>query len=299
MPDLQPGTNHEARAAIILPSGKGLNVSRTAHDLGCQVLATGITAGLCGQMIRALLDRYGIDDRFFHLPEGESRTGTILVDPTHDQTTVIHDAGADVPATMWPAVRRHVSQAVEGYPWVALCGSCPPELPKSAYAELVRDLQARGQRVGVDARDEWLAAALAAGPDLIKCNDQEASLVSGTPIETIEQAGDIARRWAKAGSNRVVITLGSRGAVAAQGEKAWYAAAPAVRPLSPIGSGDAMMAALMVGLARGDPLPETLRYGVAIGTANTLRLGSGCCDWDAVPALLRNTKVQEIGGPGR
>lgn len=64
-----------------------------------------------------------------------------------------------------------------------------------------------------------------------------------------------------------------------------------------------MMAALMVGLARGDPLPQALRYGVVIGTANTLRLGSGCCDWNAVPALLRNTEVQEIGcrrdGSGR
>jgi 1-phosphofructokinase family hexose kinase len=297
VPDLEPGQTRDAAERLVLPSGKGINVARTAQALDSAVLTTGLLAGSCGQQIRDLLHRAHIPERFLRIPHGESRTATILVDPAHSQTTTVHDAGPSVPAALWPRLRRHVRDAVSGYRWVALCGSCPRGLPASVYAELSADLRSRGQYVCLDARDAWLAHALDARPYLVKCNQDEAAQERGTPIESPDQALEAAQRWVGRGIEQVVITLGAQGAVAANGSGAWYVAAPHIDPLSPVGSGDAAMAGLILGLARGQSLPEATRLSVALGTANALRLGAGCCDLDALPTLLEHTQIREPRAP--
>lgn len=291
MPGFHAGQTRDAVEQLILPSGKGLNVARTAHALGSDVLATGLVAGRCGRQIRALLHQAHIPERLFWLAEGESRTATILVDPEVRQTTVVHDVGLALPLGLWPQIRGHVRDAVSGYRWVALCGSCPPGLPDAAYAELCADLHSRGQHACLDTRDAWLASALAARPDLVKCNQQEAARALRCPVETPLQAAEAAQRWVSRGIAQVVITLGAEGAVAANAAGAWYVTAPRIDPLSPLGSGDAMMAGLVLALGQGQDLAEATRFGVAVGTANALRLGSGCCDLDALPALLQATCV--------
>jgi 1-phosphofructokinase family hexose kinase len=297
VPDLDPGQAYDAVEQLVLPSGKGLNVARTAQDLGSAVLATGLAAGFCGRQICDLLHQAHIPERFLWVPSGESRTATILVDPRRGSTTTVHDAGPTVSAALWPRLRRHVHDAVSSYRWVALCGSCPAGLPSSAYAELCADLRSRGQYACLDARDAWLASALDARPYLVKCNQDEAASVQGHPIEAPDQAVEAAQRWVGLGIERVVITLGAQGAVAADRAGAWHVAAPHVDPLSPLGSGDATMAGLVLGLAEGQSLAEATRFGVALGTANALRLGAGCCDLDALPNLLEHTRIHKAAHP--
>jgi tagatose 6-phosphate kinase len=276
---------------MMLPGGKGINVARTAHALGGVVLATGLVAGSCGQWICALLEQAGISHSLFHLPRGESRISTILVDPERGLTTVLHDADPIVQVGMWPEIRRHINQAVQEYPWVALCGSCPPGLPGSVYADLCQDLQTRGQRVCLDTRGVWLTDALRAQPYLVKCNQSEAAQALNCTIETPVQARNAARQWIARGIECVVITLGAQGAIAAERTSAWYVAAPQVKALSPVGSGDTVMAGLIAALQRGEALPAATRYGVALGTANALTLGSACYDPETVPELHRRTEI--------
>ena len=297
IPDLDAGQTRDAVERLVLPSGKGLNVARTAQALGSAVLATGLIAGSCGQWIRDLLHRSHIPERFLWIPYGESRAATILVDPGRGQTTTVHDAGPAVSAALWPRLQRHVCDAVSGYRWVALCGSCPAGLPASVYAELCADLRSRGQYACLDARDAWLDHALDARPYLVKCNQDEAAQAQGFPIESPDQAAQAAQRWIDRGIEQVVITLGAQGAVAANGSGAWYVAAPHIDPLSPIGSGDATMAGLILNLATGQSLAEATRFGVALGAANALQLGAGRCDLDALPTLLEHTQIHQAASP--
>jgi 1-phosphofructokinase family hexose kinase len=292
VPGYCAGQTRDAVEQLILPSGKGLNVARTAHAMGNPVLATGLIAGACGHQIRALLHQAHIPERFFWVAGGESRTATIVIDPEAGQTTVVHDLGPDLSPGLWPQIRTHILRAVSGYRWVALCGSCPAGLPDSAYAELCSQLGSRGQHACLDARDAWLASALDERPYLVKCNGQEAARVQERPIGTPAQAIEAAQRWVRRGIAQVVITLGAQGAVAANAAGAWYVRAPHIDPLSPIGSGDALMAGLLLALGQGQTLAEATRYGVAVGTANALCFGSGCCDLDALPMLLQQTSVR-------
>jgi tagatose 6-phosphate kinase len=91
-----------------------------------------------------------------------------------------------------------------------------------------------------------------------------------------------------------VITLGDQGAVAVNEQHAWHIKAPRVQALCPVGSGDAVMGGLIAALNRGEPLSIAVQYGVALGTANVLKLGSGCFDLDALPILHKQTTITSI-----
>jgi len=92
----------------------------------------------------------------------------------------------------------------------------------------------------------------------------------------------------------VVITMGAQGAVAVGGGEACYVQAPAVGEVCPVGSGDATMAGLIVALDRGESWPEAVRYGVAVGAANTLVPGSGYLDTQVLPELLSRTSIHAL-----
>jgi 1-phosphofructokinase family hexose kinase len=292
-PGLSLGEICNVDTVITQAGGKGLNVARTARALGAETMATGLVAGQCGQWICACLENAGICDRFIHLAQGESRISTIVVDPTFGQTTVINDLGPQVQAEMWPELCYSLVNAVKGYPWVALGGSSLPGLPDTVYAELCRDIQARGQNVCLDTRGAWLHHALLTLPPpyLLKCNQYEAAQALGQPIDTPDDARQATRQWLELGLERVVITLGSQGAVAVEKNRAWFVQAPQVKSLCPIGSGDAMMAGMIASLAQGSPLSTATQFGVAVGAANTLALGPARCDLDALPELVARTGI--------
>ena len=294
VPDLELGTIRNSADVLTLPGGKGLNAARAALALGSEVMTTGLLAGQCGQWIRALLQSEGIPHRFVHLASGESRISTIIVDPKNRRSTVINDLGPSVPHEIWPQIRRQLVDAIGGYPWAILAGASLPGLPPSVWGDLCSDLQARGQRVCVDARDEWLANALPAQPYLVKCNQHEAADLVGHTVDTPLQAREVACRWIDLGVTLAIITLGRLGAVAAQNGESWHISAPVIEALYPIGSGDAMLAGVVISLDRGEPLPQAVRYGVALGAANTLLPGSGRCDLNALSSLVQRTTVQPL-----
>jgi 1-phosphofructokinase family hexose kinase len=279
---------------ITQAGGKGLNVARTARALGADVVATGLVAGQCGHWICACLNKAGIPNRFIHLAQGESRISTIIVDPVSEQITVINDLGPQVQADSWPELCRALVKTVKGYPWVALGGSSLPGLPDTVYAELCRDIQAQGQRVCLDTRGEWLHQALIAHthPYLLKCNQFEAAQMLGRSIDTPDDARQAIRQWLDLGLDRIVVTLGSQGAVAAEQGQTCFVQAPQVKSLCPIGSGDAMMAGMIASLERGDPLSVATQFGVAVGAANTLALGPGHCDLGIISELISRTHIQ-------
>ena len=294
IPELRPGRAQDAVDQIILPSGKGLNVARAAKALGCDVLATGLLAGFCGEWIGHLVEHAGLHNRFYTLPDGESRTSTILVEPRQKQTTVVHDLGPTVSAALWPTIRRHIVSAVSGYTWVALCGSCPDGLPDTCCRDLCSELQAQGHKVCIDVRDKWLEAAIHARPTLVKCNHHEASRVLGYTISTPADARRAAQGWIERGVQYVVISLGEQGAVAVEANGAWQITAAKIDALCAVGSGDAMMAGLCISLVRGESLADATRYGVALGTANALTLGSACFSLESVPALVAQSTTTPL-----
>ena len=75
------------------------------------------------------------------------------------------------------------------------------------------------------------------------------------------------------------------------GGGAWRIRVPRVATRSAVGSGDAFAAGLVIGLLRGQPLPEACALGAACGAANATTDLAGHLSTDSVDSILRTVQV--------
>jgi tagatose 6-phosphate kinase len=96
------------------------------------------------------------------------------------------------------------------------------------------------------------------------------------PIADFPGAARAARRLREAGAEHAMITLGGRGALLDFAGVRYKFAAPRVRAVNSVGSGDAALAGLAAALRRGLTPEAAGALAVAAGAANSLHGAGGC-----------------------
>ena len=91
----------------------------------------------------------------------------------------------------------------------------------------------------------------------------------------------------------VVVSLGAGGALLVTQSVSQRFSAIGMRPGSGVGAGDAMVAAISVGLTLGWPLAKSVRLGIAAGAAMLLTPGTAACNRDDVERLLELVAERE------
>ncbi|XP_065058167.1 ribokinase-like [Rhopilema esculentum] len=94
--------------------------------------------------------------------------------------------------------------------------------------------------------------------DIVICNETEAEILTGLPVTNDEQLKKAIKGLLKSGCCKVVITLGSRGAICAESsqEEPTFISAKQVKAVDTTGAGDAFVGTLAYFHAtRGDSLP--------------------------------------------
>ena len=109
------------------------------------------------------------------------------------------------------------------------------------------------------------------------------------------------RRIQAMGAESVVLSLGSRGAIGGvhwQGaDQLWEATPPRIEAISPIGSGDALAAALTWSLRNGDDFPEALSWGVAAGSASAQLPGNQFATFEQTAEIHGDVELRRVEGP--
>jgi tagatose 6-phosphate kinase len=279
------GGVNRPRAVRARPGGKGLNVARTLHALGVDVLVLGLAGGITGAGVEATLRERGVPAAFTAVA-GETRRTFSVVDGSvaGRGVTAFHEAGPEVGEDELTRFRRGYEQALEGATAVVLSGSLPPGLEAGTYATLIEAAVAADVPAVLDTHGEALRQGAAAGPAIVKPNLAELAALAGRPLGPAangpadgavdgpaDGAADLATAAAAAGQLRgaqaVVITLGPAGLLAATQDGCWRARPPAAVPGNATGAGDAVAAALAHGLVLGRPWVERLRHAAALGAA--------------------------------
>ncbi len=120
-------------------------------------------------------------------------------------------------------------------------------------------------------------------------NDDEARQMTGLS-DPVEQA----RKLVGMGAHYAVITTGERGSLALGDGKLWRADAFHVESIDATGRGDAFAAGLLTGIIRGWDMPQSLRYGSALGASATLAIGTtpGVFTADQASAFLQSHPLE-------
>ena len=132
-----------------------------------------------------------------------------------------------------------------------------------------------------------MVAVLAERPAVVKINAAEAAEAAGIVVADPPSAEAAAAVLLERGAAAVVVTLGSAGAVVVSAIGSTRLGPPATWGDYGVGSGDAFLGGLAVGIARGDGVAAAARLGLAAGTANALVPGAGELDPFAVERILR------------
>ena len=96
------------------------------------------------------------------------------------------------------------------------------------------------------------------------------------------------------GANKVLLSLGRKGAVITDGTQSYYCRSLNVAVNSTVGAGDGMVAAAAIQLEQGAPLAEILRAGVAAGTATVMTSGQTSFTKEKYNEVLSGLQVSRI-----
>jgi 1-phosphofructokinase len=255
------------------PSGKGVNVAfaLSAHDV--PVVAVLPIGGPAGAHLVDMLDRTPLKYRTVPI-DGEIRVNVSLILPD-GVVTKINESGPMLSVAEARAMLDATAELVTTNTWLAGCGSLPGGVGDDYYAQVVEVGHRAGATVVVDTSGPALAAALAAGPDLIKPNAFELAETAGGSVATIGDVVDAAQELRRRGAGAVLASLGADGAVLVDATGAWHGEATVERVVSSVGAGDAMLAGyLYLADSRPDQPAAALASALAWGASAVQHQGT-------------------------
>lgn len=294
VPDLTLGAVRRATQSLLAAGGKGLNAARALHSLGGDPLCLGPLGGSSGRLLADLAQAEGLRGAWTWIA-GLTRTCVILIPEPAGESTVVNEAGPALSGAEWTSLAENCLRDSARGDLIAFCGSLPAGVDGGVFASLLGRLAAGGREVWVDTSGPALAAAAGVTGLNLKVNGGEAAALLDLPgVHTADEAAAAARRLLARGQARVIVTLGSQGAVAASSSECWLAQPPAVEVVSAVGSGDSFLGSWLLAREQRRPLAECLRQGVAAGTANALAFGGGRVSLEQVARLLPQVALQPI-----
>ena len=120
-------------------------------------------------------------------------------------------------------------------------------------------------------------------------------IVTGLPVERLEDCVAAARLLLRHGAERVLVSLDRDGAFLLDREGLLLARAPEVEVRSSVGAGDAMLAWFTAALLTGLPREEALCRAVAAGSAACLHYGTHAPSREEAEALLSRVGIDPAG----
>lgn len=275
------------------PGGKGINVSRCLQAFGVDSVILGFFAGNTGEFLINALHGQGltVDPVFI---DGESRSNITLLENSIGRMTKLNEFGPAVDRAAQQAIIQKISDKTEpGDIWV-LSGSLSPGLPDDFYSQLIHAIQDHGGLAFLDTSGKWLIHGYKASPDLLRINSKEAETILGKNLDTRDKLLEALSAINQTGTSLSVISLGAEGALFSNSESVYEANAPIVNAQTPVGAGDAMMAAIVYGYIQKWPLEKIAAWSVAAGSASAMQAGTATVSQDHILPLLDQVDVKLI-----
>jgi len=268
------------------PGGGGINVARAVHAMGGDAVAIFPVGGPAGEMIHRLLDQEGV--RHFPIAIGGFTRESLTVDDrqTGRQFRFILP-GPQVSEADQERCLDQLSVVAAEADFIVVSGSLPLGVREDFYARVAGLVQKLDKRLVLDTSGAALKQA-GHGIYLLKPSLRELQDLVGREIGAPLEQEKAAREVIEQGrSEIIVLSLGAEGALLVTARQCERFAAVPVEARSTVGAGDSMLAGIVLGLSRGLPLREAVRFGLAAGAAALLGSGTQLCRCSDVERLYK------------
>ncbi len=268
-----PGRVNRVSEVHRTPGGKAAHVAMALKGLGATPTWIGFSGGATGGELLAGLRLLEIATMPVSTCKA-SRVNLEILD-TGGEVTEILEPGGTITQSEWLQFQRvcvDAFQLAADKKIAVISGSLPPGVPTEACATLIGLARSADCLAFVDSSGLPLSKALAAGPDLVKVNREEAESVTQVAIRDPISAAQAVRKLLDLGANSAAVSLGDRGIVGMrkQDQLAIHACTTPVRGNSTVGCGDSALAGLAFAAATDLPFERSLALAVACGASNCL-----------------------------
>jgi 6-phosphofructokinase 2 len=258
------------------PGGGGINVARAAHALGGDAAAIFPAGGAAGEMIRHLLDQEGLAYHAVAIT-GFTRESLAVEERESGKQYRFILPGPEISEKDQQRCLDQLALLAADASYIVASGSLPLGVSDDFYARVAALARSLIKRLVLDTSGAALKQA-GHGIHLLKPSLRELQDLTGREIRSEREQERAAREVIEQGrSEIVVVSLGAEGALLATADGTQRFAALPVQARSTIGAGDSMLAGIVLGLSRGLPLHEAVRFGMAAGAAALLGSGTELC----------------------
>ena len=273
--------------------GRGINASRVLASFGAPNTAITTSGKQVGRKFEEQLRQDNFDK---HLVRIRSNIRiNLTISDRQGLSVKLNELGPTLTQHEQTRIIKAVETLLPDSSWLMLCGSLPPGVDEHLYTKLVHLAEKRSVETLLDTDGDPLLYGLEAKPTIVKPNQSEAERLLNTALITRSQIIDAVQRIKALGPKSVVLSLGSRGVIAAtSSEGVLEVAPPPIEAVCPIGAGDAMSAAIVWALQKGEPFSEALRWGVAAGTASTKLPGITLANLDQTKEVYPYTQITRV-----
>ena len=264
---LEVGKIQKSKSELILPGGKGINVSIVLTNLEIGNVALGFKAGFVGEEIERLLRNMRVETDFIKIENSNSR---INVKVSANEETAINANGPEITEEKVSELLEKLKNLNEN-DFLVLSGSIPKSLKDDVYEKICSTVRKKNVKIIVDATKNLLVQSLKYNPFLIKPNNEELGEIFDVDIHSKEDAYVYGRKLKEMGAKNVLVSMGKIGAVLIdENYNEYFVKSPEGKRVNTVGSGDSMVAGFIAGYLKYGDYEKALKMGVSAGTASAL-----------------------------
>lgn len=263
--NFEEGSVNRASDEMILPGGKGINVSIVLNNLGMESHLLGFIAGFTGKEIERMVSDDGCISEFIKVDNGFSR---INVKMRSEKESEINGIGPAISNSEMTQLLDKLDKLKEGDVLV-LAGSIPASIPDTIYYDIMKMLSDRKIMIVVDATKDLLLNVLPLHPFLIKPNKQELAEMMNLKNLSKEDIVKNAFELQKRGARNVLVSMAGEGAIlVTEDGNVYSSAAHKGNVVNSVGAGDSMVAGFIYGYLKNKDYKEAFETGLCAGSAS-------------------------------
>jgi ribokinase len=265
------------------PGGKGANQAAAAARLGGSVIMAGkLGEDMFGEEMRSVMEQEKINTRYILADENSSTgVGSIVLDK-NGQNRIIVVPGANLNYT--PAEVEQIESVIQQAELLIM----QLEMDIAVIERAAELAHRHGVPVILNpAPAQQLSDALLQRVSYLTPNETELELLTGSKVNSLEDAKSAAKLLLDKGVGHVIVTLAEKGALIADRNGFTHVEGFPVQPVDTVAAGDSFNGALAVQLVLKKPLDEAIRFANAVGAMTVTKEG-------AIPSLPYLSEVERF-----
>jgi len=261
----------------LVPGGKGANQAVAMARLGAPVAMAGrVGNDPFGERLLSSLRSDNVDTGLIVVDQEEASGVAFIFLAPDGNNAIVVAAGANMRVGQDSVQSSTIFEAIAQAQALVL----QLEIPLETVILFIAAARKGGVPVVLNlAPGQPLSKEVLRQLEVLIVNETEASLLSGQRVDSLEDAHIVATVLHEQGIPKVVITLGSQGAILATSDgsgktRIIYQSAPVVQVIDTTAAGDCFVGALTVALTEGQSPEDALRFAVYASALKVTKFGA-------------------------